>query len=228
MSRPPSRAVRPGRQRTRQRRSPTPFIALIVLVLVALGAGAYFFVLRDDDGSGGGDGSSAGGSVDVELGEVTNENAGFSAELSSDAQQQILDQVARYVNRGLVTPVVKGEPVSDRVLKLFDAAAALQAAGADRGVVFDEGVGPSEGDFEPTAAPIALTALSDEAGTFILVTATLVYSGDVETAAGPVKIGRVAELTFAPDGNTWTITGYDMNVKRDAGGTTSTTAAVAP
>jgi hypothetical protein len=211
--------------------------AVVVAVILILGAGAgVFFLVRDSDGDDSADETPTeeeqpAPTVKLEIGGVRNENGGPPAELTADQQQQILALVTRYIDEGLIAPVVTGEAPGQSTLALFELAPAVQLEAGDAAVVYEEGLPPLDGSFRPRARPVQLTALSDPLGFIVLVTAQVAYTATAETERGEVKIDRFFELTFVPVESDWKITGYDVTLSRTkvtpTGSTTTTTAEAA-
>jgi hypothetical protein len=152
--------------------------------------------------------------LQMTLGGIQNANAGAPAALSGDAANQIMQVVAEYVDRGLVRPARTGQPPQN-VAELFDAGTQAAIQGADKDVLFESGQPKRTGDFKPGASPVAVTALSDGLGQFVLVTAAFDYSSEVGVKGGLLKTGRNIALTLVPEGGQWKITGYDVNLSRE-------------
>jgi hypothetical protein len=187
--------------------------AAAVVLVGALGLAAC--------GGGGSDGSTSSGSGAVKLtvapGPVTVEAAGIPAGTLSDQDRDaIVAVVRRYITAGTLDPLA-GKPVGN-LAPLFSSAATAGLTGADRAALVDEGLPPATGTVTATAAPVALTALSDPAGTIDLVGATLTLDVAAKTARGPVTVKRDGELVLrrAPEG--WKIDSYRVTVNRDGAG----------
>jgi hypothetical protein len=234
----PAAPPRPGREAVRKRRSRAVRIgAVVIVVLLVLGAGAgVFFLVRDSDGDDSAsttttEAQEPAPTVTLEIGGVSNENGGPPAELAADQQRQILDLVGRYIDEGLIAPVVTGEAPGQSTLALFELAPAIQLEAGDAAVVYEEGLPALDGSFRPRARPVQMTALSDQLGFVVLVTAQVAYTATAETERGDIKIDRFFELTFAPVDGDWKITGYDVTLSRTkvtpTGSTTTTTAEAA-
>ena len=220
---PPEYLTRAERRAASARRSRPLQVVTVVALLALLGAAGYFFFLRDDDGGGGGSVDTVSiGDVDLVVGEVRNENAGFPAQLPPEVQDQVMTTVGAYVKAALLDVVSEGEPGGD-LATVFDAGAAARLTGPDRAVLVEEGLPELTGDFEPSAQPVVLTGLSDGTGAFVLVSAFFNYAANAEVEGGRVTITRATELTMVPEGANWKITGYDVVVTRDSPGTGTTT-----
>jgi hypothetical protein len=138
----------------------------------------------------------------------------------------VIATVGAYVDGGLIEPMRNGEASAD-IAGAFEAGAAAQLDGPDRGALFDEDLPEVTGSFTPAAQPVTISALSDGAGAFVIATAQLVYSAEAETADGSVIVSRTAELTLVPEPDGWKIMGYEVLVSRDGPGITATTTTVA-
>jgi len=214
----------------RNRRSRPLQIATVVAVLALVGVAAFFF-LREDESGGGGRRRVQQieiGDLELTVGGVFPINAGPPAALPPEVQNAVMATVGTYVDGGLIEPVRAGETSPD-IASIFDAGAAPRLEGADRTVLFDEGLPEVTKSFEPVAQPVTITALSDGASTFVLATATLVYQATLETDEGTITVSRTADLTMVPEPDAWRITSYDVIVGRDGPGieATTTTAATA-
>jgi hypothetical protein len=206
-----------------------PLQVATALVVVGLLVAAALVFFGGDDGDGGRRGKPKSVSVNLELvrGASRSENAGPPAELPVETQDQIMELVGDYVDKGVIRPLKTGERAPD-LSGLFDLGAAGRLEGPDRPALFEEGMPPTTIE-RASAFPVSFTGLSDANGSFVLVTAGFGMVLDGENDQGPIKITRTYELTFLPEGGTWRITGYDIVVVREGGDTaTTTTTATAP
>ncbi|HEX6311477.1 MAG TPA: hypothetical protein VF152_07590, partial [Acidimicrobiia bacterium] len=186
-----------------------------------------------------GDGSSGGGTpsttaqpevsigeLELTVGGVIPANAGPAVPVPPELAPAVLASVATYVDGGLIQPIREGEVAPD-VAAVFEAGAAAQLEGPDRGALFDEGLPEVTTAFTPTAQPVTITALSDGTGTFVIATALLQYVAELGVADGTLTVTRTAELTMIPEAEGWRITSYDVVVTRDGPGIAPTTTTVA-
>jgi hypothetical protein len=227
---PGSRAQRraAGHQRSRPLQ-----IVTVVAVLALLGTAGFLF-LRDDDGGNSGGGGGGGtpepevsiGDVELTAAGVFTANAGPPVPAPPELTEGVLTTVGAYIDGGLIEPIRSGDAAGD-IAGIFEAGAAAQLEGPDRSALFDEGLPEVTGTFTPAAQPVPITALSDAGGAFVLATAILTYSAELETADGPVTVGRTAELTMVPQPDGWKIMTYDVLVTRDGGGIAPTTTTAA-
>ena len=200
-----------------------------VAVLALLAAAAFFFFRGGDEETGTGkttDKEVTIGDLELVVGAVYNANAGAPVQLPVDIQNAVMTTVGSYMQGAVMDPVREGEPAED-IASLFDTVTAPRLEGPDRAVIVEEGLPELTGNFEPAAQPVVLSALSDPAGAFQLVTATVNYSVLFDTDDGQVRSSRFHELTMRPDGGVWKITSYDIVVIREGPGDLTTTTAAA-
>jgi hypothetical protein len=205
-------------------------VVTVVAVLALLVTAGFFFF------RGGGDDDDVStkktkkkvmiGDLELVVGAVYNANAGPPAQLPTDIQNQVMTTLGTYVQGGLLDPIREGETARD-VAAIFDAGTAPQLDGPDRAVLLDEGLPELTGNLTPVAKPVILSGLSDGTGSFVLVTANLTYEVKYEADEGDVTSTRFTELTMAPEGSAWKITGYDIVVTREVLGRGSTTTTAA-
>jgi hypothetical protein len=213
---PPERGPQPaGRSRALQ-------VATVLAVAGLLVAAAVVF-FGGDDGDDAPRREPKSVSVNLKLvrGASRSENAGPPAELPVEVQDQIMELVGDYVDKGVIRPLKTGERAPD-LSGLFDLGAASRLDGPERSALFEEGMPPTTIK-RARAFPVSFTGLSDANGSFVLVTAGFGFVLDGENDQGKVKITRTSELTFLPEGGTWRITGYDIVVVREGGTTAATT-----
>jgi hypothetical protein len=223
----PSRAERRAAGANRSRSLQVIAAAAVLALLVAAG----FFFFRD---GGGGEKTvkvkprpkAEIGDVELVVGGVYNVNGGPPVPLPPEIQNSVMSTVHNYVQGALLDPVREGE-TAEAIGALFDGVTAPRLEGPDRAVLFEEGLPDLTGSFKPSALPVNLTALSDGAGNFVLVTASFVYSATVEAKQGEIVILRNTELTLVPDGGAWKITAYDVHLTRELPETEPTTTTAA-
>jgi hypothetical protein len=188
-------------------------VAAAAVALLVVAALIFFLARGGDDEKSGPAKKFVSGNVQLVLGGVQNANAGAPVSLPDEAANQIMQVVGTYVDRGLVVPVKTGRPPQN-VGELFDAGTQAAIQGPDKDVLFESGEPKRTGDFKPTASPVIITALSDNGGQFVLVTATLNYSAEVGVMGGALQTARSIALTLNPEGGVWKITAYDVSVNR--------------
>jgi hypothetical protein len=67
--------------------------------------------------------------------------------------------------------------------------------------------------------------MGDQTGKLVLVAATFGVDVNGTGSSGPLKISRLAELTFAPEGGRWVVTAYRVGVDRTASARTDSAVA---
>jgi hypothetical protein len=136
----------------------------------------------------------------------------------------VLDTLNRYLDAAVVTPLRSGGPAGD-LTPLFSRPALERVApgGADRFAIIDENL-PPVSDLRSERAVAGLTGLAGTDGTVSVVTAGLDLHLIGHINGAPVTVVRTGELVLMPDGGTWRIDAYDVNVVRTVDeDTTSTT-----
>lgn len=169
--------------------------------------------------------------IGIELGEVKVVSAGpKDATLPDDARDKVVATMQRYVTDGVVTPLATGKKSGD-LSAAFDKETLARVNGPDRATLLDEGMPKADRVIAKTAA-VALTALADQGGATVLVSAGLVLDLDATINGKPVHIKRLGDFVLASDGDSWKISAYDVGVQRDGAGlppdATSSTAVSKP
>lgn len=183
----------------------------------------------DDDDDGGRDTESSAAEferADVAL-RVSRAHLVSPHKPRSDLEATTRDAVTGVVERLLLVtsaqPLVEGK-AGGGFAQLFTAAAGTRAAGADRAVLFDEGV-PRFGGLDPVTSTIAMTGLAgsmDPATKLVVAT----FRWDVTSTERPGdRIVREGQLSLIPAGGTWKIGAYTVVVTRTLGAETTTTTA---
>jgi hypothetical protein len=205
---------------------------VLVLVVVGLAAGGVF-----SSGGGGGGGSSTAttkphdtDSVTLTAGAAKVEAPILFTKFPDGVADAVMGAVTKYVDDGIVTALRKGHADDADLAGVVDAGVTAQLAGADRGVLFDEGLPAATGKLTVTGAPVDETALVGTDGRAAIVVAGIHLDVTATTKRGPVHITRTGDLQFAPDATgAWKLTGYDLTVNREgkgvptaAAGTTTT------
>ncbi|HVL05270.1 MAG TPA: hypothetical protein VM388_04750 [Acidimicrobiales bacterium] len=137
----------------------------------------------------------------------------------------VLDTLNRYLEAAVLTPLRTGGPAGD-LTALFNPPALERVApgGADRFAFIDENL-PAVSDLRSERSVAGLTALAGRDGKVSVVTAGLDLRLVGHIAGSPVTVVRTGELVLMPEGNTWRIDAYDIQVVRTvADETTATTA----
>lgn len=137
----------------------------------------------------------------------------------------VLDTLNRYLEAAILTPLRTGGPAGD-LTPLFNPPALAQVVpgGADRFAFIDENLPPLS-DLRSERAVAGLTALAGQDGTVSVVAAGLELRLIGHVAGAPVTIVRTGELVLMPEGGTWRIDAYDIQVVRTVAEATTTTTA---
>src|SRR5262249_55922084 len=136
----------------------------------------------------------------------------------------LLDASQSYVDDAILAPLEKGK-LEAAYAKVFDLGVRGDATGRDRATLTEVRTGKLSGTVKATATPVRLDAMGDQTGKLVLVAATCGVDVSASGSSGPLKISRLAELTFAPEQGRWLVTAYRVGVKRTA--TARTASAVA-
>ena len=137
----------------------------------------------------------------------------------------VLETLNRYLEAAILTPLRTGGPAGD-LTPLFNRPALERVApgGVDRFAFIDENL-PAVSDLRSERAVAGLTALAGRDGKVSVVTAGLDLRLIGHIAGEPVTVVRTGELVLMPEGSTWRIDAYDIQVVRTiAQDTTVTTA----
>ena len=137
----------------------------------------------------------------------------------------VLETLNRYLDTAIVTPLRTGGPAGD-LTALFNGPALERVVpgGVDRFAFIDENL-PPVSDLRSERAVAGLTALAGRDGKVSVVTAGLDLRLIGHIAGTPVTVVRTGELVLMPEGATWRIDAYDIQVVRSiAQDTTVTTA----
>lgn len=156
--------------------------------------------------------------VTVQLGGVNVESAGPPVEIDPQDAEVLRARVARYVELATVAPLSGRETTG--LEELFTSDTGLTLLGSDRASLVDEGLGTAATPISTSMATVGLQGLADQQGALVLVVATLALDVETTTEEGPLRISRLGDLVFVPDGGAWKINGYDLTVERSAPGAT--------
>jgi len=141
-----------------------------------------------------------------------------TAAASDAAWKGVLATLNRYLEAGVLAPLRSGGPAGDlRPFFTAGATARVMSPGADRAAFIDEGLRPATRIRRETGVA-TLAALAGSDGTVSVVSARLDLRLRAEVDGTPVLIARTGELVLLPEGGTWRIDGYDLNVTRDSAG----------
>ena len=139
------------------------------------------------------------------------------------ARAGVLDTLNRYLEAAVLRPLRSGGPAGD-LTPLFTRPAVdrVMTVGADRFAFIDENL-PPVSDVRAESAVAGLNALAGPDGTVSVVTAGLDLRliGHIDGAL--VRVTRTGELVLMPEGGTWRIDAYDIEVTRTLADDTTTT-----
>ena len=137
----------------------------------------------------------------------------------------VLETLNRYLEAAIVTPLRTGGPAGD-LTPLFNRPALERVApgGVDRFAFIDENL-PPVSDLRSERAVAGLTALAGRDGKVSVVTAGLDLRLIGHIAGTPVTVVRTGELVLMPEGTTWRIDAYDIQVVRTVAQDTTVTTA---
>ncbi len=137
----------------------------------------------------------------------------------------VLETLNRYLDVAIVTPLRTGGPAGD-LAPLFNRPALERVApgGDDRFAFIDENLPPIS-DLRSERAVAGLTALAGPDGKVSVVTAGLDLRLIGHIAGTPVTVVRTGELVLMPEGTTWRIDAYDIQVVRTVAQDTTVTTA---
>ena len=137
----------------------------------------------------------------------------------------VLETLNRYLDAAIVTPLRSGGPAGD-LTPLFSRPALERVApgGVDRFAFIDENL-PPVSDLRSERAVAGLTALAGRDGKVSVVTAGLDLRLIGHIAGTPVTVVRTGELVLMPEGTTWRIDAYDIQVVRSLSQDTTVTTA---
>ena len=191
--------------------------AAVVVVLLLVAVWAIF--LRDDGDSGGEDEASGTGPtvVQVDSGDVVSETVGPAAPFPEDQRDVIVQQVRDYIEAATVEPLRSGKAAKG-LEKIFDPAALTALQGPDGAVMLDQGLPKVTGKLKAISQPVAINALADNTGAWIMASARLNLDVTGGLDDGTLKIVRTGELLFVPDAEGWKVTAFDITVDRSGPG----------
>lgn len=137
----------------------------------------------------------------------------------------VLETLNHYLDVAIVTPLRTGGPAGD-LAPLFNRPALERVApgGVDRFAFIDENL-PPVSDLRSERAVAGLTALAGPDGKVSVVTAGLDLRLIGHIAGTPVHVVRTGEVVLMPEGTTWRIDAYDIQVVRTVAQDTTVTTA---
>jgi hypothetical protein len=194
------------------------FVAVIGVAVIALiGVGGWALFLRDN---GDGDGDEAGPSgtkVVIPGGEVVSETIAAPAPFPEDQRSMVIKQVRRYVDVATIRPLHSARP-TQKLDTVFDAGAVAAVQGPDGEAVLDQGLPKVTGELTVRSAPVAINALADASGAWVMASARIDLDVEGGVDDGTLRIARQGELLFVPDADSWKIAAFDVFVERKGPG----------
>jgi len=189
--------------------------ALVAVVVIAI---AIWAILLRDGGGGSDDQPGVGPTVvQVDPGEVVSETVGPAAPFPEDQRDILVRKVRDYVEAATIEPLRSGRPAKG-LEPIFDAAALTTLQGPDGAVMLDQGLPEVTGKLSAVTEPVAINALADGTGAWIMASARLNLDVTGRLDNGKLKIIRIGELLFVPDGGDWKVTAFDVVVERSGPG----------
>jgi hypothetical protein len=159
----------------------------------------------------------------LHVGTVDIETAGPSNPIDPAAGKAVLGAAQSYIDDAIFAPLKTGK-LGSGYASSFDTALKATATGADINALTEVGAGKLT-KLSTTATPVLLSTLEGKLGEVMYFGTDFDLNIKGNTDAGPVKIHRHIELTFARTGKSWLITAYRVNAQRKStAGTTTTTA----
>jgi hypothetical protein len=159
----------------------------------------------------------------LKIGTVNVESAGPNVTVDKSTQKAVLALAQQYVDSAMIAPLSSGT-LGSGYANLFDDGVRLGATTTDANTLTDAGIGKTKGFGEKTT-PVTLSALADQLGGLLYLATNFNVNINATTTDGPATIARTVELTFAPSGSSWLVTGYRVHaVRKLPSGTTATTA----
>ena len=139
------------------------------------------------------------------------------------ARAGVLATLNRYLEAAVLTPLRSGGPAGD-LTPLFTPPAAqrVMTVGPDRFAVIDENL-PPVSDVRAESAVAGLNGLAGPDGIMSVVTAGLDLRLIGHINGALVRVTRTGELVLMPEGGTWRIDAYDIQVTRTLADDTTTT-----
>lgn len=159
----------------------------------------------------------------LHVGTVDVESAGPSNPIDPATGKAVLGAAQSYIDNAIFAPLQTGK-LGSGYAALFDTGLRPTATGADANALTEAQVGRLT-KLSTTATPVLLSTLEGKLGEVMYFGTDFDLNIKGNADAGPVKIHRHIELTFARTGKAWLITAYRVNAQRNStSGTTTTTA----
>jgi hypothetical protein len=159
----------------------------------------------------------------LHVGTVDVESAGPSNPIDPATGKAVLGAAQSYIDNAIFAPIKTGK-LGAGYAAVFDAALKPTATGADANALTEVRVGKLT-KLSTTATPVLLSTLEGKLGEVMYFGTDFDLNIKGNSAAGPVKIHRHVELTFARNGKAWLVTAYRVNAQRKSTTRTTTTTA---
>src|SRR5215211_3262025 len=104
--------------------------------------------------------------------------------MPDDVRNNVMRALTGYMTAATVKPLQKGSVDNGALASMFDNSVNARATTSDRGVLVDDGMPKATGRITLTAAPVKLSALVDDRGRVIGVTAALDATTNAKTSKG--------------------------------------------
>lgn len=136
--------------------------------------------------------------------------------LPEDVKTQVTATLNTYLDRAVIQPLYTGQaPVGLDAVFTAVALARLTAGSPDRAALVED-TRPAEGVLEAEKEDASLTALADQDGRIVLVSAVIDLNVLLTTTVGRVRYHRTGELVLIPVEGGWRVDSYDVVAKRDS------------
>lgn len=167
--------------------------------------------------------------IDLEAGPAAVSSAGPDVALGADVTKAVMKVLDGYVDAAVAAPLATGKPAK-KIEKYFGLRVVTHVGpdGPDRAALTEDGTPKVTSDVTIAAKPVALTALADQSGQVLMVSASIDLRLKTKIDGEPLQIVRTGEVLLEPVQGKWQITGYDIDVKRTTPDGTSTTTAATP
>jgi hypothetical protein len=187
------------------------------VVLVVIGVGSWALFLRDDGDSNGDEAGPSGTKVVIPAGDVVTETVAAPAPFPEDQRTMVVKQVRKYVEVATVDPLRSARP-AQKLDTVFDAGAMAAVQGPDGEAMLDQGLPKVTGKLTARSAPVAINALADASGAWVMASARIDLDVEGVVDDGTLRIARQGELLFVPEAGNWKITAFDVLVERKGPG----------
>jgi hypothetical protein len=159
----------------------------------------------------------------LKVGSVDVQSAGPVNPIAPVTGKAVLGIAQSYIDTAVFAPLKTGK-LGAGYAALFDTGVRAAATGSDAAALTDLDVGKVE-NLKTTATPVHMSTLEGRLGETMYLATDFDLDMKAKGDAGPVRIHRHIELTFAPNAKKWLVTAYRVQaVRKSTAGTTTTTA----